>query len=32
LKKVIAFFIFAQMVPDEVTAGQRKNLTRDCFM
>ena len=26
LKKVIAFFIFAQMVPDEVTAGQRKNL------
>ena len=25
LKKVIAFFIFAQMVPDEVT-GQRKNL------
>ena len=24
LKKVIAFFIFAQMVPDEVTAGQRK--------
>ncbi len=26
LKKVIAFFIFVQMVPDEVTAGQRKNL------
>ena len=27
LKKVIAFFIFAQMVPDEVLVlGQRKNL------
>ena len=29
LKKVIAFFIFAQMVPDEVPVlcrGQRKNL------
>ena len=29
LKKVIAFFIFAQMVPDEVGSvvmGQRKNL------
>ena len=27
LKKVIAFFIFAQMVPDEVSVlGQRKNL------
>jgi len=26
LKKVIAFFIFAQMVPDEVPVlGQRKN-------
>ena len=26
LKKVIAFFIFARMAPDEVLVGQRKNL------
>ena len=30
LKKVIAFFIFAQMVPDEVP-GQRKNLRASLF-
>ena len=32
LKKVIAFFIFAQMVPDEVPVwGQRKNLRASLF-
>ena len=31
LKKVIAFFIFARMVPDEVLVGQRKNLRTSLF-
>ena len=33
LKKVIAFFIFVQMVPDEVSVlwGQRKNLRASLF-
>ena len=33
LKKVIAFFIFVQMVPDEVSVlwGQRKNLRTSLF-